>query len=251
MRDESIENGLTLKWEGFTAASFAERFMYDLTVKFQLAQGLNSLCRDISEVSRYKSEAEILFIPNTEFIFSKVNDRFYHATPVRSINSEVYGDLTPYQHDLSSQTMHEVNVNKVYVNLSLLNVFIKQKIKENTHSLIERFFDTVDNNKKITCLHKLTNAIDKVLLMREQGLNFSELLEDIAKSKAEHDLLIKNSLLPASPGITGAIFDKAIRTILELESELSLNDNLIGFCKDAESIENISEVMPGHSHSKY
>ena len=130
---------------GFTASSIRYQNCFgNIKTEIFQAPSLNPIGKNIGKLSDYSREQEVLFPPNTEFAYIQESDTQWKAYPIRGINQEKDKNDTHIVPD-------EIYQMKVKFKLkSLYNFLMVQKIK-NTHSKFKKFFDTVDNTKKLDC----------------------------------------------------------------------------------------------------
>ena len=86
--------------------------------------------------------------------------------------------------------------------LKNLYKFLKDKKIENTHSGFKKFFDTVDNRKKLACIQLVITVLDEMFRQKEPIINknTTDVLISTIKEAIGENKMISNASLCSSWG---------------------------------------------------
>jgi hypothetical protein len=219
-RKKAAETGELVTDPGFISSNLNNPLSHfgQFVTEIYQEPSINPIGKNIQGLSAYGStifqrETEVLFPPKTEFKHS-VDQKTGNliAIPVRSINKE------KEKKGCNLEVTPEVLALNVRLKLKNLYIFLKNKKIENTHSEFKKFFDTVDNSKKIACIQLAINRLDELFRQKEPIINKNiiEALISTIKEAIRENQKLSNASWCASWATTHDILFSALKIVQEL-----------------------------------
>ncbi|MDR3492158.1 MAG: hypothetical protein P4M12_08995 [Gammaproteobacteria bacterium] len=175
---------------GFTAASTNGSTVFNYRrhlTYFSQPNSLNPIGKYINEISCSRGENELLFPPNTEFIYKEENDYTWSAQPVRSANPI---DEGIYHHGFSESELTEIKLHKEKIKLKSLLNYINIKIKEFNPGYKIGMFDSPGLKYLTSIVSEINNQLSEPSLL-PTGINkiISKIKQEINKSNSTNEIL--------------------------------------------------------------
>jgi len=133
----------------------------EVKVRIDQEKSLNPIGKPIDKYSKYPSEYEVLFPPNTEFLFTNQSpiSQKWIAAPLRSVRSN-----SKYAHIFSQSDLEQIVIAKIGLMLNSVQQSLILQKQANTHSLLRRFFfDRLDNDQELWCYSRAIVIMKLVL----------------------------------------------------------------------------------------
>lgn len=161
MEQNASQKKLTMN-AGFTAASalWAPVGWGEIKTTIIQPNAHNPIGKHIANLSRnsgyfLNTESEVLFPPNTEFKYKKIDDTHWEAEPVRSAEP----NNSKYIHSFSNEELVKIFLDKVKIKINILFAYLKRLLTRDEPNLVKRFFHLSSNSAQIDFIN---NLVDKM-----------------------------------------------------------------------------------------